>query len=291
VATPLVTPPAEDPPKRMRDRLPGPRRVPQEAAEVGTEEVPARYAAGVEDRFRASGLSADEWLARTTPHAGRVLFEVRAGVGGGDVDRAADVRVQAVEGAATGSWYSEGPAAGRRPRADVFVGYAPLAAIDVGVLAGVQYGHRVVGTRVISVSSEGDLVSTDPSGPFEVQAVQVYVQPRIRLFPVPLGPVKPYLLTGMDFRVFDDYEIVQPESLRYPQPLGGLIPGWHGGAGLMFDPVPTVGAFVEGGYTRHFGAFSAAQEITVGDWTQNTPAPQVTQRITLSLVGGLQFRI
>jgi hypothetical protein len=250
-----------------------------------------RHLLGVEAQFRQSGAGPREWAARNMPHAGRVAFEIRSGVGFGDVDRVARVAVATSGGETVGSWYAEGPAASRRVRGDLYVGYAPLAALDLGVLTGIQYGQRAVDTEVLSLSPTGEVTASETFDTVVVQAIQVYVQPRVRVYLIPLGPVKPYLLTGVDFRIFDDYEIVQPQSISYPQPVGGVIPGWHGGGGLMIDPVPVVGAFVEGGYTRHFGRFSAPQENTAGTWTQDSQSLAGTQQITVSVVGGLQFRL
>lgn len=281
---PTVPPPPPEPPPPSRYDHVTPHTGELAAILAGTG-VGRRHVLGVETNFRMSGLAAREWVARTRPHAGRIAFELRGGVGMGDVDRVADVRVRTASGEPQASWYIEGPASARRVRGEVYLGYAPVAALDVGVVVGGQYGHRRVRTAVVSGAEHTDFPEQD------VQALQIDVEPRLRLYLVRLGPVKPYLTTGAELRVFDDYQIVQPETVKYPQPLGGVIPGWHGGGGVMIDPAPVFGVFAEAGLTRHFGPLSAPQELTVGTWDDPRGELDGTQQITVSVVGGIQFRL
>ena len=91
-----------------------------------------------------------------------------------------------------------------------------------------------------------------------------------------------------DLRVFDKYKITST-TIQYPEPEAGVIPGVTAGGGLLVDPGPIVGFFLEGNYTRHFGLRAAAAET--GDfWEERPPAPNGSMA-TVAVVGGVQFRL
>jgi hypothetical protein len=238
-------------------------------------------------------MDARDWLYRATPHAGRVTFEVRAGLGMGDVDRFADVRAALENGVQTQAWYQEGPSYARRPRGEIFLGYAPLTFLDVGVLFGLQYSGRDLTTGLARAGEgEGEALGSAPVDVSElddIQAVQLHVQPRVRGYLVPTGPAKPYLMTGIEVKVFDTYRIEQPVGVLYPIPPGGSTAGWVGGAGLLIDPSPIMGVFFEGAYIPHFGLRAAT--TSEGLWAGAIPTPQEARGWTASLMGGVQFRL
>ncbi|MEZ4319770.1 MAG: hypothetical protein R3F61_19805 [Myxococcota bacterium] len=246
-----------------------------------------RHVLGAEGNLRKSGMDPRDWLYKATPHSGRLVFEPRVGIGIGDTDRQADVRVEITDGNKTGEWYQEGPLPGRRVRGGLFVGYAPVAYFDLGVMAGLQYGKRYFTTgyyRRIGANTDeaaSDLLSVD--------AIQFIVQPRARAYIVPTGPAKPFLFVGGDFRMFDNYQIAQPADVTYPVPVGGVVPGAVGGGGLLIDPSPIVGFFVEGSYIRHFGLRAAAADYLT--WEHTKPPPPSGSESTISIVGGVQFRL
>src|SRR4029079_9441656 len=100
------------------------------------------------------------------------------------------------------SWYEEGPVPARRVRGDLFVGYAPATMFDFGLLVGIQYGHRGLSTGVEVVDPTGSFVSEQVDDLADIQAISFYLQPRVRLYMVPLGPAKPFVFTGADLRIF-----------------------------------------------------------------------------------------
>ena len=115
------------------------------------------------------------------------------------------------------------------------------------------------------------------------------IQPRVRGYLAPVGPAKPFLFTGAEFRFFDAYNIEQPETLTYPVPQGGSIPGWVGGGGLMIDPGPIVGLFFEASYCLHFGERSRL--VQQGSWVHDVPQAPENAGYTIGLTGGVQFRL
>jgi hypothetical protein len=253
------------------------------------EGVAQRHLLGSEAHFRKSGLDARDWIYRAMPHAGRVTIEVRAGLGLGDIDRQADVRVELSEGKQLDDgWYQEGPKSARRPRGGVFIGYAPLTFLDVGLLGGVQYSARRL-TTGYTRTNEGEVSDSQVSDPQNIQAVAVFLQPRIRGYLAPVGPAKPFLFTGAEFRFFDAYNIEQPASVEYPIPQGGTIPGWTGGGGIIIDPGPIVGFLFEASYILHAGARS--KPMVFGSWANRTPDLAVGTGGSVGLVGAVQFRL
>lgn len=254
--------------------------------------ITERHLLGAEGAFRKSGLDPRDWVYKATPHAGRLIFEVRAGIAMGDVDRSAQLRVESFEGDQTNSWYQEGPIAGRRVRGDGFIGFAPATMVDFGVLAGVQYGQRALSTGVVLVDAAGEVTDVQVSDNKNISAINFYLQPRVRAYLVPLGPAKPFLFTGADIRVFDGYHIDQSGGRVFPAPEGGVIPGWVGGGGMMIDPGPIVGIFAEGMYIRHFGELAAPRTYNDGEpWPHDYQPLGITSAVTVGVTGGVQFRL
>lgn len=256
--------------------------------------VHRRNLVGSERPFRKSGLDPRDWMYRAMPHAGRLVIQVSSGLAIGDVERTGVFLVERSSGAQTNAFFEEGPAAARRVRGDLFLGYAPATMFDFGVQAGLQYGARTITTGVIDVDAQGELVQARIEDPITAAAVELYVQPRVRAYLVPLGPAKPYVFTGADLRVFDSYDIAPSGELVYLVPPAGMSPGWIGGGGLMIDPSPIVGLFAEGSYTRYFGVRSMPyQQQSPTLWGHPgvvAPLP-TTQGITVVVSGGVQFRL
>jgi len=253
-----------------------------------------RHMVGLEGHFRKSGLDARDWLFKSMSHSGRLTVEVRAGIGIGDTDRYAAMRVETIDAEQTNSTFIEGPRSARRIRGGLYVGYAPAAFVDIGVMAGLQWGERATTTAVISGSSSSTGFQQQPN-PTPIQtaeAVQLLLQPRLRGYLVPMGPAKPFLLTGAEIRVFNSYLVEQPASLLYPVPTGGVIPGWVGGGGLLIDPSPLVGLFAEGTYTAHFGDRSIySQPVAATPWAHGALQELPYAKYTVGITGGVQFRL
>ena len=250
---------------------------------------PPRYFFGAKKDYEKSGLEPRGWMLKRTPHSGRFIVALAGGVGIGDVDRAANVHVRFTDDAVYG-WYQEGPSSAARPRGSAYLGYAPTAAFDLGVTIGLQYGYKVL----VSGWSDQTSSSSDTStnwGQDTAQAVQVYIQPRARFYFVWTGPLKPYAYAGVETRVFDALKIADSDMVDYPDPSGGVFYGPTVGGGVMVDPSPTVGLFVEGGYTAHFGIRASFAENDVSIRPDDAAAPTPFKKRTIGIVGGVQFRL
>ncbi|MEN0068182.1 MAG: hypothetical protein AAGA48_39030 [Myxococcota bacterium] len=268
-----------------------PHTLPIDELIAGTS-VKRRYLIGAERHFKKSGLDPRDYMYVATPHAGRVTIEVRAGFGSGDINRQARLRAEVTDAEQTNAWYREGPAAGQSFRGELVVGYAPATFIDIGVLFGLQYGERIVTNGVYTTFAESDQVEQRSSRADETLSLNVYLQPRLRVFLVPFGPAKPFLVGGVEVRFFDGYPIAQPEEVTYLLPESGFVPGGVFGGGMMIDAGPIVGLFAEATYTRHFGLRSAPFEDTsVGPWDYTESPFNATDSATIAINGGVQFRL
>jgi len=306
--SPQPAPPSALPPGSTVNRPPEfqPRRYDGSTPHEGNLEpilegtgIYKRHMIGLEQNFRKSGLDPRDWLYQSMSHSGRFTAEIRAGLGIGDCDRWAAMRVVRAEDGSQSATYIESPSPSRRPRGSIYLGYAPAAMIDVGVMAGLQWGDRKTSTGVFQTDANGDLLA-EPSISEEqaVQAVQFILQPRVRGYLVPMGPAKPFLFTGAEFRVINPYLVDQPPNIIYLPPDGAMIPGWVGGGGLLIDPSPIVGIFAEGSYTAHFGPRSqvSTPDPSTGAATWDAeryplPEPPAYARYSIGVVGGVQFRL
>ncbi len=253
--------------------------------------VKRRYLVGAERHFKKSGLDPRDYLYVATPHAGRVTIEVRAGFGSGDINRQARLRAEVVDGEQQNAWYREGPAVGQSFRGEFVLGYAPTTVFDIGALVGLQYGERTVNTGVYSPIPDSPQVERR-SNADESLALNVYLQPRLRVFLVPFGPAKPFVVGGAEFRFIDGYAIAGGDGTTFVTPEADVVPGAFGGAGMMIDAGPIVGLFAEATYTQHFGPRAAPSEGTqAGSWDYTEPAFGATQSSTVAVNGGVQFRL
>ena len=288
VATPDATPTAV---VVQREEAKWEKRIEQRSSQPSgrlPDGVAPRHLKGSEGHFQKSGLDARDWIYRAMPHAGRFTMELRGGMGIGDVDRFADVRVVRRSGAQIDQWFREGPSKSKRVRGGVFIGYAAATWIDFGVLGGVQYSERDVTSGVVREQA-GQRPTQEVDRETGIQAVLGYVQPRVRTYLVPVGPAKPFVFVGADFRMFDLYKLEQPKGAVYPVPPGGMVPGVALGGGLLIDPGPIVGMFVEGGLTLHQGERSEA--ITSGNWAHPVRTALPSEQKTSHVVAGFQFRL
>jgi hypothetical protein len=166
--------------------------------------------------------------------------------------------------------------------------------IDIGVMGALQWGERKTTTAVLtgSSTSTGFVQQPNPTPLQSAEAVQLLLQPRVRGYLVPMGPAKPFLVTGAEIRVFNSYLVEQPANLLYPVPTGGVVPGWVGGGGLMIDPGPIVGIFAEGTYTAHFGSRAIySAPVAATPWPHGALQELPYAKYTVGITGGVQFRL
>jgi hypothetical protein len=187
-------------------------------------------------------------------------------------------------------WYQEGPSSAARVRGSFFLGYAPTASFDFGVSGGLQYGYKVLVSGWSDETSGSQDTGTN-WGQDTAQAVQFYIQPRARFYMLWVGPVKPYAVAGFETRIFDSLKIADSDLVDYPDPSGGVFFGPLVGLGVMVDPSPAVGLFVEGTYVAHFGTRAGFAQNDVSFRPEEVATPEPFKKHTIGIVGGVQFRL
>ncbi len=188
--------------------------------------------------FEGSGLTLDAYLAKRRVRAGQFLLEVNGGAGFGDVHRAYAVQLR-IEPAGTGfttlgtsTW--EGAGGGTGPSGALAIGYAPTWWLDTSVVVGAQVGFK----RVVTGWECEEGLCSEPASTFApepVRAAQVLLEPRVRLWPVASGVVKPYAMLGFTTLLHDAIEAPDSSTIAYVDSPAGATYGPMGGIGLALD--------------------------------------------------------
>ena len=286
-APPPIEPAPRDPDRQagvppgndaLRDRL----RADEDRRRMG---LPA----GAYTRYEASGLSKRAWLDAARVRAGRGFLEIGGGWSIGDVDRGYGVRLR-IEGSgssfdAIGSVAQEGPSASAAPNFGLTLGYAPAWWMDTSVSVAVQYGTKYLDTGwecLDRCDPPAREYTHDPVG-----AVQAFVEPRLRFYPVATGVVKPYALVAFSVLLHDGFEVPDSDYVDYPDSLAGAAFGPTAGIGLAFDPVSRVSIYGEVPGTLLFGGASTVRE---GEVTL-TPTARESAGYVIRFVGGIAVRL
>lgn len=198
------------------------------------------------ERYRESGLSKKEWLQKARVRAGHGFLELGGGWGIGDVSRNYGVRVRIAEAGGSfetiGTTTIEGARVGEAPTFGVTLGYAPAWFLDTSVALSFQYGRKYLDTGWECPDRCETSESTDD---YEVGAVQGVIEPRLRLYPVATGVVKPYGLLGFTVVVHDAFEVPDTDFVDYPDAPAGASFGPTGGLGIAVDIVSRVSLYGE----------------------------------------------
>lgn len=245
--SPGVVEESYEPIETERDRKPAPR-LEQVEVEEPVELERYRLPLYVQRNFERSGLSVEDWLDEARIRTPAVFLELHGGAIMGDLDRRYDTRV-AVYDEPNGAYSTrdvytwETFLNGRGATGGVVLGYQATWWLDVGVFGGVQFGNKELSTGV-EVWEEGggsngeDLLVISPDDvPQQVSAMLGVMEPRLRLYPLAMGPFKPYALIGFNLRFYDAYAVPDDPDTGtvYPTADGGIGFGPTLGGGLAID--------------------------------------------------------
>ena len=283
-----------------RDRL-GDQKVYREPDEDRVESAPLlmpRAWHGLpqrsQTRFVLSQQDWPEWRRKRSLRTGRFEISAWGGMGFGDVSRQYDIRVALNE--PTPNNFQE---TGRYGHHDFIVdsgfvagfgvSFAPAWWFDLGLIGSFQAGQKHLSTGWEQYL-DGERVDYDIRNHDPAFAGIGILEPRIRLFLVPLGPVKPYVAGGAAFRILDGYQVPDLDDVAYPDLPSVIDLMVVAGGGLAIDlPVGlTILMDVPWGYRLNQGPLH--QELT-GQEPASSPLPAPNTRQVLTFRGGLGVRL
>jgi hypothetical protein len=256
------------------------------------------------DRYARSGKSYKDWKDDALVRAGCIIIEVHAGAVFGDVERVYDTRVafnQVDDGSGEeifeqiGSYQYDAFVRGSAFSAGASIGFVPLWWLEVSVYGGAEIGRRKLTTGweqyYTSNPEFGEDVIVDESsqefGP--VPSTMAVLQPRMRLYTLPSGPVKPYGLVGMQMRFYDAFDDSQLNGLvEYPTLGGGVGIGVTAGGGIAFDAPRGAIGFIEVPWNK---LISPVPYEEVNGIVRNAPRKELPSGQTLAIRAGIGFRL
>ncbi len=252
-------------------------------------------------RYKASGKSYKDWKEEALVRSGSLIIEVFGGAAFGDVKRVYDVRKtfdQISDGQGEpafdeiGSYQYEAFVRGSAFETGLSVGYVPLWWLEIGLSGGVQLGRRTLNTGWTSYYKEehGDEIqdsANDEYGP--VPSTLAVIQPRLRFYTLPSGPVKPYAMAGLMMRFYDAYNDPQLSGeVQYPSRDGGVGLGITAGGGLAFDAPKGAIGFIEVPWT--YLMTPEPFQLTTGE-VVGVPKRELASGQVLAFRAGIGFRL
>jgi opacity protein-like surface antigen len=241
--------------------------------------------------LRRSGLDAKSWLRTWRPHVNNGHLEVFGGVPYGDTIRSYDVRValDATSLEQIGSSERDVFTEGVGYEFGAAIGYTPSPWIDLSALFSVMGGSKELTTGWAMVDGsfvqDSDIHVHTPS-----QSWQAIIEPRVRLYFLPVSWMKLYGLGGITVRFADSYKVPDLQVVDYPDRPSWTMVGWMVGGGLMIDPHDRIGIFVEAPWVHWFAPGDLYNEQT---GVLPPILPQPVQKTGWVLRGnlGVQFRL
>jgi len=223
----------------------------------------------LQDDYLNSPFGITEWLKVQRIRANNVLVEIHLGVSFGDVVRRYDTRIGLTPQLQTygiyeyDSWISGGPGVNMGGS----IGYAPTWWLETSIYGGVVLYQKELSTGWEVQEEAGIVIEEDEVNYDPTTSAVGHIEPRIRLYMAPSGPVKPYILGAAFIRIFDGYNPPNLDAVEYSPRPGGVHVGATGGIGLAFDSYSPVGVFLEIPYTYLLNAADYSRL----DISDNTP--------------------
>jgi len=254
------------------------------------------------ERYKASGMSYRDWKDDALVRAGCLIVELHAGAVFGDVERTYDSRVafdQVDDGSGEeifeeiGTYQYDAFVRGSAFSAGASVGFVPLWWLEISVYGGAEIGRRKLSTGweqyYTAEYGEDEVVdaSSDSYGP--VPSTMAVIQPRVRLYTLPSGPVKPYGLAGVQMRFYDAFNDRQLQGdVDYRTREGGVGVGITAGGGIAFDAPRGAIGFIE--VPWNYLVSPRPYESSTGT-VRNRPRQELPAGQTLAVRAGIGFRL
>jgi opacity protein-like surface antigen len=200
-----------------------------------------------------SQLDLDRWLHKMRPHRNNGHIEVFGGMPYGDTVRSYDVRVALDTanleqvGVSERDVYTEGVGF----EFGAAIGFTPSPWLDFSALFSVMGGTKdlTTGWATIDGNIVHDCVVFEHTSTRSLSAI---IEPRVRLYLVPISWMKVYGLGGITVRFADAYTVPDLNVVDYPDRPSWTMVGWMVGGGLMFDPHERLGIYVEAPWVHWF---------------------------------------
>jgi opacity protein-like surface antigen len=195
----------------------------------------------------------DSWLQKMRPHRNNGHIEVFGGMPYGDTVRSYDVRVAldaaSLEqiGLSERDIYTEGVGY----EFGAAIGFTPSPWMDLSALFSLMGGTKELTTGWATI--DGNIVQdSDVFKHNSTRSLSAIVEPRMRLYLLPVSWMKIYGLGGITVRFADAYTVPDLNVVDYPDRPSWTMVGWMVGGGLMFDPHERLGIYVETPWVHWF---------------------------------------
>jgi hypothetical protein len=170
-----------------------------------------------------------------------------------------------------------------------YLSFAPAWWMDLGLVAGIQTGEKTMSSGWEHYL-DGELIDSDVEEHDPAFAVLGVLEPRVRLFFVPLGVAKPYLSGGLGIRFMDGYEAPDLDDVAYPDLDGSLDLMVNIGGGLSLDLPMGLSLVLDIPWSFRLNDQPLFYDYE-GHGLKSTPeAPQPAQQV-LSFRGGIGIRL
>lgn len=182
-------------------------------------------------------------------------LEIFRGALHGDIVRTYDVRV-ALESSTleqVGVYERDIYAEGVGFEFGAAVGFTPSPWLDFSALFSVMSEAKEMTTGWASfdgnILQDSDVYEHDTT-----RSLSTVIEPRMRLYLIPVSWMKLYALSGITVRFSDAYTVPDLNVVDYPDRPSWTMVGWMVGGGLMFDPHDRLGIFLETPWVHWFHA-------------------------------------
>lgn len=207
--------------------------------------------------YDKSPLSPKDWLAEQRVRTHNFIVNFSSGVAFGDVTRRYDTRhgiYQANDELGVYGFYEyDSFHYDSGFQATVGIGFSPTWWLEMSLNGGVLLGSKELSTgwEQRHIDNPEEVLLEDELIQTPITAAIAQIEPILRWYLVPVGPVKPYILTGASIRIFDGYYVPDLENVDYNDQPGGVHIGPMGGGGIAFDSLSPVSVFAEIPYTYY----------------------------------------
>lgn len=247
------------------------------------------------EAYALSGMGQEEWLADRRVRAGSFFFEIGGGIIMGSVDRSYDVEL-ALDEQDDGSFvetarYEEDVLVGGvGGQGGVAVGVNIASRVDLLLSGGIQSGRKHLRTGWEHYL-DGDFVQDSEDEPPAAAAAVGWASPRVRVYFLQTGLVKPYVLGAADIRFYDAYEVEDTSDVISYQPgRPPLYPVSVGaGGGLMVDFSDELAVFVEPSWNQMVYGADAYRKTTDALSTSPDASEAITSSIRITAGLGVKF--